>query len=271
MDGKSYDQLKAHYAKHKFRNPRDRRLAKEHLALAQLCEKTNRITYSVSNSGKLPPENYIIGYHVKSIVGIDDNRNPIYETYHEVEVSFPSGYPTTAASKIYMKTPAWHPNIKWKGNFKGRICGNTTEFGKLFLLDNLALRIGEILQYKNYHAEQIAPFPEDEEVARWVREYAEPNDIVSNEKGIVVDESSLYEEIDSRESTHGSQQVVTAEVVPPADPPQPPPVVDAEVDDDPTPPDNEGAGRPKITIKKPRDTKGPRSTGLGGSIKINRR
>ncbi|MEM7370984.1 MAG: hypothetical protein AAF587_20385 [Bacteroidota bacterium] len=267
MDGKTYDQLKAHYDKQRFRNPRDRRLAKEHLALAQLCEQTNRITYSIDKPGKLPPENYIIGYHVKSIVGIDEQQNPVYESYHEVKVSFPAGFPTTAAAKIYMHTPAWHPNIKWKGNFKGRICGNTSEFGKLFLLNMLALRIGEILQYKNYHAEQVPPFPEDEEVARWIREFAEPNDIVNKEKGIVVDDSSLFEEQEASEA-----EIITAEVVPTE---EVPPVVEAKIEETPPPPPpadkEEGESRPKITIKKPRDTKSSKPSGLGGSIKINRR
>ena len=47
------------------------------------------------------------------------------------------------------------------------------------------------MQYKNYHAEHIPPYPEDSKVAEWVMEYAEPNGIVSNVKRIYVDNTPL--------------------------------------------------------------------------------
>ena len=35
------------------------------------------------------------------------------------------------------------------------------------------------------------PYPDDEKVAKWVREYAEPNNIVNKNKQIYIDDSSL--------------------------------------------------------------------------------
>ena len=88
-------------------------------------------------------------------------------------------------------------NIKYKGKHKGRICTNAKALGKTFTIDQLALRIGEMIQYKNYHAAHTYPFPEDEEVAKWVREFAEPQDIVNYMKGIGTDESLLMNPLPS--------------------------------------------------------------------------
>jgi len=93
--------------------------------------------------------------------------------------------------RIYMKTEIWHPNIKWEGKFKGRICGNTKEYGKGYDLTQLVFRIAEILQFKNYHAENTPPFPEDSLVAKWIKEYAEPNNIVNKWKEIYSDDVDL--------------------------------------------------------------------------------
>ena len=80
-----------------------------------------------------------------------------------------------------MKSDLWHPNIKYHGKEKGHICSNAKDFGKRYNLYFLAHRIGEILQYKNYHAIEEPPHPDDEIVAEWVREYAEPKDIVNKD------------------------------------------------------------------------------------------
>jgi len=53
--------------------------------------------------------------------------------------------------------------------------------------------MGEIIQYKNYLAENIPPYPEDATVAKWVLNYAEPNGIVSIKDKIPVDNSNLKE------------------------------------------------------------------------------
>ncbi|MEM7656793.1 MAG: ubiquitin-conjugating enzyme E2 [Bacteroidota bacterium] len=254
MPGKSLQELTAYYAKQKFRNPRDKRLAKEHLSIAQLADQTNRITYQPVGRN-LPPEGYLVGYHVRSIVGVDGDEMPIYGNYHEVEITFPSDYPISAA-KLYMKSQAWHPNIKAEGRFKGRICGNTSEFGKAFNLNMLTIRIGEILQYKNYHAEQTAPFPEDENVARWIRDVAEPRDIVNKNKGIVVDDSSLL--VNRDETDYGDSSDTPPPPPPPKTPPPPPPPISTPQDAPPT----------RKTIKINRSTRPTDSAGRR-TIKIN--
>jgi hypothetical protein len=55
----------------------------------------------------------------------------------------------------------------------------------------LVIRIGEILQFKQYHSENTPPFPEDIKAARWVMEYAEPQGIVNKYKDIAIDDTPL--------------------------------------------------------------------------------
>lgn len=167
-----------------------RRYAREHIALSEIKSDVIEWETQEAQTALNIPVKFHVHYNVKSIVGIDENQAPIYGNRHTLEVSFPPRYPLVPCI-IRMISPVWHPNIKFDGNHKGRICGNVKNFGKAYNLYQLVLRIGEILQYKNYHAEHVSPYPEDATVAKWVVEYAEPNDIVNKSKGIVVDDSPL--------------------------------------------------------------------------------
>ena len=167
------------------------RYAKEHLSLASI--NSNVIKWEVKET--VTPLNipvvYHIHYYIRSIIGIDKDEMPIYGNHHIMELTIPPKYPQEGA-KLYMKTDAWHPNIKSEGAFKGKICGNTKGFGKTFDFSQLVLWVGEILQYKNYHAlPDVAPFPEDAKVAEWVLKTAEVKGIVDKEKGIYVDDLPL--------------------------------------------------------------------------------
>lgn len=166
------------------------RLAQEHIALHELCEKSPKIDYEVLNTRGQCPSEYKIIYHLKSIIGVDEDQNAIFHDRHEARISLPPKYPLEPA-KCAMMSDVWHPNIKFSGPHKGHICTNSNEFGLMFDLYLLIHRIGEILQYKNYHAENVYPFPDDEHVAKWVREYGEPHDIVNKGKGIFTDFTNL--------------------------------------------------------------------------------
>ena len=173
------------------KDPRDKRLATEHQLLHSFCSKTEKIRYEVEGK-RIPPETYQIHYHIKSIIGIEaESQAPIYGNHHIVEISLPKAFPIEGA-RIYARTDIWHPNIKWSGRYKGRICGNLEGFGKMYTLDLLVRRIGEILQYKNYHAHKdISPYPEDFEVADWALAHGEPSGYFDKAKGIAVDDSPL--------------------------------------------------------------------------------
>lgn len=166
-----------------------RRLANEHKLLDDLCENNEIISYEVigNYSSNLPPTSYLITYNIKTIVNILADQSPVYkEGGHEVKINFPPGYPgSNAPPKCIANTDVWHPNIGFHSPAnKGRICINAKALGAWHTLDMLVLRIGDMLQYKNYFAENKDPFPEDAKVAKWVREYAEPRGIIGKNKPI---------------------------------------------------------------------------------------
>ncbi len=204
------------------KNPFYKRLAKDHLSLFEI--ESDVIKWEVVNtrgSIKIPCE-YHFHFHFKSIVGTNSDRSPIYGNHHIAKVTFPPKYPIEPP-ELYMQSDLWHPNIKSEGKYKGRICGNTKGFGLGYDLYLLVIRMGEILQFKQYHAENTPPFPEDIKAARWVMEYAEPNGIVNKYKDIAVDETPLVR-IDT------SMDRKPAESAPP---PPPPPVKVEEVKPEP--------------------------------------
>jgi hypothetical protein len=169
-------------------DPMDRRLAREHVLVHALCHSRSGITYRLPFPGKLPPRDYRITFTgLSSILRVDSDQLPIFGDTHVLEIHLPAGFP--AESPIcYMASEIWHPNIQSdEGPYQGRICGNTEGFGAFFSVDDLILRIESMLRYEIYHAELRFPYPEDETVARWVREYGEPLGIVRHGRGLIAD------------------------------------------------------------------------------------
>ena len=166
-------------------DPLQQRLAHEHLLVDELCAEHDDIGYKLIHSDQMPPLDYQVTFTgLKSIVGIDKDQLPLYGENHMLEIRMTPGYPMEPPV-CYMISKVWHPNIQSEaGPFEGRICGNTEGFGSFYSLDQLILRIRAMLAWETYHAEMTDPYPEDENVARWVREYAEPLGIVSQGLGI---------------------------------------------------------------------------------------
>ena len=187
MDSPKYDFQHPIFQKHFIY----KRMATEHIELTEFDSDAIDVKPIAVVSPLKIPVKYLITYHLRTIVGIEEDLQPIFGNEHQVEITLPKRYPLESA-KIYTKTPVWHPNIQFHGKFVGRICGNTTNFGKGFSLKQLVLRIEEILRYKNYHAEHTHPFPEDGKVADWILEFAEPNGIVSKEGGILLEEKTGF-------------------------------------------------------------------------------
>lgn len=175
-----------------FSDPRARRLAKEHEWLDDYCRNSDLVRYEVAKQRPgFPPEEYRIYYKLRSITHILPDGSPQYGNEHVARISLPTGYPMTSSPVCYMETPVWHPNIRSSGEYRGHICINKEVLGHWHTLDMLVEQIGEMLQYKNYHALNEIPFPEDSEVAKWVREHAEPKGIVSKIRGIFTDSRPL--------------------------------------------------------------------------------
>lgn len=170
------------------------RYADDHLKMLELSVRSKIIDWEIRETVtplKIPSV-YHVHYHLRSITGLNDEQLPIYGDHHIMELSITTRYPVEPC-KAYMLTDVWHPNIKSEGKFKGRICVNVKGFGLTYSLDQVVLRVGEILQFKNYLAEFVPPYPEDEKAAKWVREFAEPNDILHKEKQIYVDDAPLID------------------------------------------------------------------------------
>lgn len=166
-------------------DPLQQRFAHEHLLVDQLCSENDDISYKLIHEDQLPPLDYRVTFDgLRSIVSIDEDQLPVFGNDHMLEIRMTPGYPMEPPV-CYMISPVWHPNIQSEpGPFEGRICGNTEGFGAYYSLDELILRIKSMLAFETYHAEMTDPYPEDENVARWVREYGEPLGIMAQGAGL---------------------------------------------------------------------------------------
>lgn len=168
---------------------RDQRLLQEWQELDALCRKrkassstprTPSLSYIVRRKNIIGlPTEYEIWYRCRSIVGVKDTpvpREPIFGNLHKMSIVLPSNYPSADGSPLFtFITDIWHPNIRHSGSFKGKVCLTIKEMGVLASLKELVLRVEQYLKYQLYHAQNIYPYPEDQNVAEWVREEGEPN------------------------------------------------------------------------------------------------
>lgn len=168
---------------------RDARLLQEWRELDSLCGKRKAasdnprkpsLSYIIrkKNIMGLPTE-YEIWYRCKSIVGVKETgipREPIFGYLHKMSIVLPNNYPSADGNPIFtFRTDIWHPNIRYSGSFKGHVCLTIKEMGVLASLKDLVLRVERYLKYQLYHAQNTYPYPEDQNVAEWVREEGEPN------------------------------------------------------------------------------------------------
>ncbi len=184
----------------KYKNARDSRLAKEYKKVEELCSRSSRITFKILHQTKSSrlPDKYEITFKLKSIVGIDKKtKMPEYSNLHKMRITLPPRWPAAdSPPDYYINTDIWHPNIKSSDPYKGHVCINSKAISVFEGLDNLILRVAELLQWKNYLAEDKPPYPEDVNVAKWVRDFAEPKGIVNFKKGLAIDYSDLLEPIE---------------------------------------------------------------------------
>jgi hypothetical protein len=208
-------------------SPRGKKLLKEWKKIDDLCEHSDVIKYIVRKRNREGlPVDYEIIYHVKSIVGVEDPkeealdisgektvknvRKPVYGYEHHLSINLPNNYPSAFGGnpEFKMITDTWHPNIRATGKFKGRICLNDKDLGVVIGLNQRILRVGKYLQYQTYWATDSYPWPEDQAVAEWIREEAEPAGWVNVQEGIYIDQSHLYNpNYVQGEESHGKAQL----------------------------------------------------------------
>ena len=150
------------------------------------CKVTRRNTDGL-------PTSYLVTYHLRSICGVTHEEAlnepgvenlPLYATCFLMMIDLPHNYPCVDAppSLHFLTTDTagqsiphpWHPNIRYFGDFAGRVCLNMTDTYTDLLWG--VLRVASYLRYDTYHALIEAPYPEDLKVAAWVTHQGEPKE-----------------------------------------------------------------------------------------------
>ena len=174
-------------------NGRNRRLLFEWRQLEEKLSRRQDISLSVvkRNAAGLPIL-YLIDYRLRSICGVEhldqlnmtgiENR-PIFSDGYQMTLELPPGYPGVDAPPLlnFLTVDSsgqpiahpWHPNIRFFGAFAGKVCINMTDTYPDLLWG--VERVASYLRYDTYHAIMEPPYPEDLEVAAWVRHQGEPN------------------------------------------------------------------------------------------------
>jgi proteasome lid subunit RPN8/RPN11 len=137
-------------------------------------------------------EKYIITFTCLGIAGIDLGGEPQFSEFHQVSMCLPGDY-SSLGPVLKWLTPIWHPNIQHQlpHNVSPPPYDPLHEDWRTQSIGELVIALGEMVQYKRYHAELSPPYPSDLEVARWVLEYAEPKGILN--KGKPIDRRSLVQ------------------------------------------------------------------------------
>jgi hypothetical protein len=136
------------------------------------------------------PVKFEIIYNIVSFCGIKEKdkkglEHPVFANRFCMLIIIPNNYPTFESKLVFKfltednsknKIPhPWHPNIRYYGDFAGKVCLNELASGTYTDLAVYIDRVAFYLKYEKYHASVIdPPYPEDEIVAEWVVNQAEP-------------------------------------------------------------------------------------------------
>ena len=160
---------------------KDARLFKEWELVDKRYENDKQGSYIIRkrNGAGLPVVLDVI-FNVKTIVGVKQEEEanglkPVFGNEHVMRITLPNNYPSADGQPEFMfTTDVWHPNIRYYGDFKGRVCLNTGDSGVHTHLVDYIDRVIDYLKYDDYHAQNEYPYPEDLDVAEWVIKQGEP-------------------------------------------------------------------------------------------------
>lgn len=171
---------------------RQRRLLYEWQKLDGLASRRTDISYRVlrSDAAGLPVA-YAVCYRLRSICGIERMKQlgepgvsnpPVFADCFQMRIDLPPGYPCIDAQPVFRFLThdetgkpiphPWHPNIRYFGDFAGRVCINMPD--TYTELAWAVERVRAYLCYQRYHAVCEPPYPEDMQVAAWVIRQGEP-------------------------------------------------------------------------------------------------
>ena len=162
-------------------NARYARLAIEYTKLINLAARSSFIEVTpVEVQLGWPPEKYIVTYRCRGIASINAEGLPQVSDFHQVSMYMGSDYPLKEPYLRWL-TPIWHPNIEHLEPH--HVCTNNVQnWFAAKPLAELVLAMGEMVQYKHYHAKWVSPFPLDRAAADWVLQVAEPMGILGPNK-----------------------------------------------------------------------------------------
>ena len=173
---------------------RNRRLLYEWQQLDQRLEHRHDITCQpVRRNKEGLPTAYLVDYQLRSISGVENLEHfgepgaenpPVFSTGFQMRIDLPDGYPSVDSAPVFrfltydeqgQPIPhPWHPNLRYFGDFSGRVCINMPD-----TYTDLAWaveRVAHYLRYEIYHAISEPPYPEDLKVAAWVVRQGEPKE-----------------------------------------------------------------------------------------------
>ncbi|MCK9925935.1 hypothetical protein MXD62_01955 [Frankia sp. Mgl5] len=149
-------------------NPRDRRLRADARKVLELSENSDLIeARPLDTATGRPPEIWEVTFRCRGIVGTERDGRPVYGDHHRVRIELGREYPRVPPGLRWL-TPILHPNIE--GHGPQRVCIDQAHWQVGHTLDRVVLMLGEMVQYKNYHAELVPPFPLDQAAATWARQ-----------------------------------------------------------------------------------------------------
>lgn len=171
---------------------RNRRLYREWIRLDERLSRRKDIRYAITRlNTKGMPVQYRIIYQIRSICGVEKIERldesgveniPLFANRFQMQIDIPEDYPCMDAFPSFRFLTQdddgtvipypWHPNIRYFGEFAGRVCLNAPDsyMDLVWYVERIAL----YLRYELYHAVQEPPYPEDLKVARWVLRQGEP-------------------------------------------------------------------------------------------------
>lgn len=171
---------------------RNRRLLHEWQTLEQGLKGRSDIKWHVAKTNAYGlPTSYLVEYHIRSICGVTNVEHlnepgivnePLFANHYRMQIDLPPSYPCVDGAPMlqfltndeYGNTlpHPWHPNIRFFGAFAGRVCINMADTYTDLLWG--IKRVASYLRYDIYHATLEPPYPEDLQVATWVRCQGEP-------------------------------------------------------------------------------------------------
>ena len=171
---------------------RNRRLLYEWQQLEQRLEhRHNIVCRPVRRNKEGLPTAYLVNYLLRSICGVENMEHfgepgienpPVFADRFLMRIDLPDGYPSVDAAPAFRFVThdeqgqpiphPWHPNIRFFGDFAGRVCINMpdTYTDLVWAVE----RVAQYLRYEVYHAVSEPPYPEDLKVAAWIIRQGEP-------------------------------------------------------------------------------------------------